>query len=163
MFALNHQPLLFAHIVCLCPNPIFLSPHLLLPPIIFSFSTIYLSLFFTRNHNHLLLLHLTTFYIQFKELESTTMTGMEPIPTEVAGSRLSVANIVHDVFWAMFPSRSSLRDSNAASRGSQGLEDSRWAPKRVEQKHACHAPGGLEDSMWAPKGNSQKVSQPLLL
>lgn len=86
------------------------------------------------------------------------MTGMEPIPTEVAGSRLSVANIVHDVFWAMFPSRSSLRDSNAASRGSQGLEDSRWAPKRVEQKHACHAPGGLEDSMWAPKGSGQKVS-----
>lgn len=102
MFALKHQPLLFAHIVCLCPNPIFLPSYLLLPPIIFPFSTIYLSLFFTRNHNHLLLLHLTTFYIQFKELESTTMTGMEPIRTEVAESRLSVANIVHDVFWAMF-------------------------------------------------------------
>lgn len=87
------------------------------------------------------------------------MTGMEPIPTEVAESRLSVANIVHDVFWAMFPSRSSLQGSHAATRGSQGLEDSRWAPKRVEQKHVYHVPGGLEDSIWAPKGSSQKVSE----
>lgn len=84
--------------------------------------------------------------------------SMEPIPTKVAESRLTAATVVHDVFCAMFPSKSP-QGSNVATRASQGLEASRWASRDVVMQHARPVSRGLADSMWAPKGSNQKGLQ----
>lgn len=98
------------------------------------------------------------------------MTGMQPIPTEVSEWRLRVANVVHDVFSSFFSSdRLSRTSKNGESgdetttRGSRGLETSRWAPQNANasanvsktnasRPNTCVSSGRrLEDSRWAPK------------
>ena len=73
------------------------------------------------------------------------MTGMASIPPEVAEENLMVANVVHDVFSALFPSNSPPR----------GLDTSRWASQSVVQQTGLKSQG-LTDSIWAPKENSKK-------
>ena len=83
------------------------------------------------------------FSSSWKYIKHLAMTGMASIPPEVAEKNLMVANVVHDVFSALFPSNSLPR----------GLETSRWASQSVVQQTGSQ---GLTDSIWAPKENSKK-------
>lgn len=104
----------------------------------------------------------------FRSIKYPTMTGMQPIPSEVSEWRLKVANVVHDVFASFFsPDRSSRTSENGESSdetttpASRGLETSRWAPQNasanVSKTGASRSNTrvtkgrSLEDSRWAPK------------
>lgn len=73
------------------------------------------------------------------------MTGMASIPPKVAEKNPMVANVVHDVFSALFPSNNPPR----------GLDTSRWASQGVVQQTGLKSQG-LTDSIWAPKENGEK-------
>lgn len=73
------------------------------------------------------------------------MTGMASIPSKVAETNIMVADVVHDVFSALFPSNSPPR----------GLEASRWASQSVAQQTRPNSQG-LTDSIWAPRESSKK-------
>lgn len=85
------------------------------------------------------------FSSSWKYIKHLAMTGMAYIPSEVAEKNLMVANVVHDVFSALFPSNSPPR----------GLETSRWASQGVVQQTRPSSQG-LTDSIWAPKENNKK-------
>lgn len=104
------------------------------------------------------------------------MTGMQPIPTEVAEWRVRVASVVHDVFSSFFSSDRSPRTpepddrtDETETRAPRGLETSRWAPQSASASAEVSKAGanrsgvrdsrgrGLEDSCWAPKGVMQRT------
>ena len=113
---------------------------------------------------------LPTKFLFSSKIQDLAMTSMQPIPTEVSEWRLRVANVVHDVFSSLFSSNRSSRTSEngesgdkTTTRGSRGLETSRWAPQNANasanvsktnaNRSNTRVSSGrrLEDSRWAPK------------